>query len=90
MTYHVFAGILKNAPAPKLPEGFFDDEIKDTSLPEPTSVVASSSKEEETPMEADEEVIDSKDPLPEGFFDDPVMDAKVISFIYFRNINRLG
>lgn len=74
------SGILKNAPTPKLPEGFFDSETKNCSPPEPVPSllgVVSSANDEEELMEADDDVAESKEPLPEGFFDDPVMDAKV-------------
>lgn len=87
MLLQIFSGILKNAPTPKLPEGFFDSEIKSSPVPNyeqninkpmglqlNEAIPTSSADDEPEPMEMDAE---SKDPLPEGFFDDPVLDAKV-------------
>lgn len=78
--------ILKNAAQPRLPDGFFESENKN-SIAAPTAVVSNETEpteEEETEMETEESEEskstpqpDVKDnPLPEGFFDDPVMDAK--------------
>lgn len=78
---------MKNAPTPKLPEGFFENEIKISPVPSSEQKVdepmapseyeatpSSSANADPEPMDMDAE---SKDPLPEGFFDDPILDAKV-------------
>uniref|UniRef100_A0A1B6K007 Zinc finger protein 830 n=1 Tax=Homalodisca liturata TaxID=320908 RepID=A0A1B6K007_9HEMI len=89
-------GILKNAPAPKLPEGFFESEIKSQLKTEAVKEITSDGnagfspemapkplEAMETEEETDEEATgQSKDPLPEGFFDDPVMDAKARNVEY--------
>uniref|UniRef100_A0A1B6FUH5 Zinc finger protein 830 n=1 Tax=Cuerna arida TaxID=1464854 RepID=A0A1B6FUH5_9HEMI len=88
-------GILKNAPAPKLPDGFFESEVKSKlkieAVKEMTSDGTAGSPSEMAPKpleameteETDEEATgQSKDPLPEGFFDDPVMDAKARNVEY--------
>lgn len=77
-------GILKNAAQPRLPDGFFESEKKN-SLAAPTAVSNETDPVEEEETEMDTESEESKNnpqpdvkdnPLPEGFFDDPVMDAK--------------
>ncbi|XP_054283672.1 zinc finger protein 830-like [Macrosteles quadrilineatus] len=82
-------GILKNAPAPKLPPGFFDNgAVKTESFPtssqvDPSSVLTPTEVVAEEPMDTeDASFVDSKDPLPEGFFDDPIMDAKARNVEY--------
>lgn len=78
------AGILKNAPEPKVPEDFFDlgncaavEEIKrneDTLMEDGED----SDDDSEPPPETTKTVASSQEEvLPEGFFDDPLLDAKV-------------
>lgn len=71
---------MKNAPTPKLPDGFFENNTQNNSSVEldpkpPSEEVGATEKGEPEAME--EDIVDIKDPLPEGFFDDPVKDAKV-------------
>lgn len=82
--------ILKNAPQPRLPDGFFDSQNK-TSVVAQTAVSNETEPMEEEETEKDVESEEDKDasqpevkdnPLPEGFFDDPVMDAKARNVEY--------
>lgn len=82
--------ILKNAPQPRLPDGFFDSQNK-TSIVAQTAVSNETEPMEEEETEKDVESEEEKDasqpevkdnPLPEGFFDDPVMDAKARNVEY--------
>jgi hypothetical protein len=78
------AGILKNAPEPKVPEDFFDlgnrAAVKEINRNEDTLMEdgEDSDDDSEPPPETTKTVASNQEEvLPEGFFDDPLLDAKV-------------
>jgi hypothetical protein len=83
------AGILKNAPEPKVPEDFFDlgnhaatqeiNQNEDTLMEDGEDTDDDDS--EPSPETTKTVASSQEEVLPEGFFDDPLLDAKVSNIV---------